>query len=115
MARFSTDVVAYKPGKVVIAGGTNDMPDTAFPPTQLSSITSTLASIIDLAESAGIQPIVCNVPPREDAPVAIHEANAKALSTAIVALAVAKQAQYGNVVLFNLYAVLVILGRCDAY
>jgi lysophospholipase L1-like esterase len=107
LARFSTDVLAYTPDKVVIAGGTNDIPSTALTKTQLSAITSTLASIIDSAESAGIQPIVCDVPPREDAPVAIHEANAKALSGAIAALAATKQNQYGNVVFVNLYSVLV--------
>jgi lysophospholipase L1-like esterase len=107
LARFPTDVAAYSPDKVVIAGGTDDIPPTAFTSSQLSSITSTLASIIDMAESAGIQPIVSNVRPREDAPVAIHEANAKALSEAIQALAASKQAQYGNVVFFDLYAVLV--------
>jgi hypothetical protein len=60
-----------------------------------------------MAEAAGIQPIVCNVPPREDSPVAIHEANAKALSAAIQTVAATKKTQYGNVVFFNLYSVVV--------
>ena len=107
LARFPTDVETYSPVKVVIAGGTNDIPATAITASQLNAITSTLASIIDMAEATGIQPIVCNVPPREDAPVAIHEANAKAVSTAIQTLTASKQAAYGNVVFFNLYAVVV--------
>ena len=106
LARFPTDVAAYSPAKVVIAGGTNDIPTTAITAAQLSAITTTLGSIIDMAEAAGIQPIVCNVPPREDAPVAIHEANAKAVSQAIETLAAAKQTEYGNVVMFDLYSVL---------
>jgi len=107
LARFSTDVTPYSPDKVVIAGGTNDIPTTAITAAQLSTITSTLGSIVDMAEAAGIQPILCNVPPREDAPVAIHEANAKALSAAIQTLASSKQVQYGNVVFFNLYSAVV--------
>jgi lysophospholipase L1-like esterase len=107
LARFSTDVSAYSPAKVVIAGGTNDIPTTEFTAAQLSTATSTLGSIIDAAEAAGIQPIVCDVPPRQDAPVAIHEANAQALSAAIKTLVAAKQAEYGNVVFFDLYSVLV--------
>jgi lysophospholipase L1-like esterase len=107
LARFPTDVTPYSPTRVVIAGGTNDIPATAFTSAELSSITSTLGSIIDMAEATGIQPIVCNVPPREDAPVAIHEANAKALSAAIQTLATTKQTQYGNVVFFNLYSIVV--------
>jgi lysophospholipase L1-like esterase len=107
LSRFPTDVESYSPVKVVIAGGTNDIPSTAITTSQLNAITSTLASIIDTAEATGIQPIVCNVPPREDAPVAIHEANAKAVAAAIQSLAAAKQTQYGNVVFFNLYAVVV--------
>ena len=106
LARFSTDVTAYSPAKVVIAGGTNDIPTTAFTAAQLSTATATLGSLIDAAEAAGIQPIVCDVPPRQDAPVAIHEANAKALSAAIKTLVAAKQTEYGNVVFFDLYSVL---------
>ncbi len=106
LARFSTDVTPYSPAKVVIAGGTNDIPTTTFTAAQLSAATATLGSIIDAAEAAGIQPIVCDVPPRQDAPVAIHEANAKALTAAIKTLVAAKQVQYGNVVMFDLYSVL---------
>lgn len=106
LARFQSDVVAYSPDKVVIAGGTNDIPSTAITSSQLNAVTATLGSIIDMAEIAGIQPVLCNVPPRQDAPVAIHEANAKALAAAINTLAKTKQTQYGNVVLFDLYSVL---------
>lgn len=107
LTRFPTDVGAYSPAKVVIAGGTNDIPATAFTAAQLSTATSTLSAIIDAAEAAGIQPIVATVPPRQDAPAAIHEANAKALTAAIKTLVASKQTQYGNVVLFDIYSVLV--------
>ena len=66
-ARFATDVVAHSPATVVIMAGTNDATNGSFSSTTLAATTANLKSMIDEAKQAGIQPIICTIPPRGDA------------------------------------------------
>lgn len=61
--RFPGDVVAFHPAKVIIMGGTNDVPNVG---THLNEIVATASRIIDAAFNAGIQPVLCGIPPRTD-------------------------------------------------
>lgn len=99
LARFPTDVVAYHPAKVVIAGGTNDLPSVPYTSSTLAGTISVLTSIINDALAAGIEPIICGIPPRVDSPV--YQANAPQLDTAIKNLAASM-----NLVFVDMYSVL---------
>ena len=65
--RFRQDVIDLKPKVVVILAGTNDIAGNTGPMT-LEQIRDNILSMVELAESNGICPIVCSVLPAYDYP-----------------------------------------------
>jgi len=98
-ARFQSDVVSYNPGTVVIMGGTNDASVGSLSQTALAATVANLKSMIDAAKSAGIQPIICTIPPRSDA--SNYNLNAQQINAAIHQLAQAER-----IMLVDFYSVL---------
>ncbi len=100
LARFQTEVVAYKPATVVIMGGTNDAANGSFNSTTLATTVSNLQAMITAAKTAGIQPIICTIPPRNDFPN--YNANVQMINQAIRQVAASAQ-----ILLVDMYSVLV--------
>lgn len=98
-ARFATDVVARNPGTVVIMGGTNDASTGALSSTALAATIANLQSMVDAAKAAGIQPIICTIPPRNDG--TNYNQNAQMINVAIH-----KLAQSERIMLVDFYSVL---------
>ena len=67
LLRFRQDVIELKPKIVVILAGTNDIAGNTGPMT-LEQIRDNILSMVELAESNGICPIVCSVLPAYDYP-----------------------------------------------
>nr|WP_262917795.1 SGNH/GDSL hydrolase family protein [Muricauda sp. F6463D] len=67
LLRFRQDVVALDPKVVVILAGTNDIAGNTGPMT-LEQIRDNILSMVELAETNGICPIVCSVLPAFDYP-----------------------------------------------
>lgn len=65
--RFRQDVIDLQPKVVVILAGTNDIAGNTGPMT-LEQIRDNILSMVELAESNGICPIVCSVLPAYDYP-----------------------------------------------
>jgi lysophospholipase L1-like esterase len=99
-ARFSTDVLAYGPAAVNIMAGTDDATNPTFSAANLASTVSSLKSMIDQAKAAGIQPILCTIPPRGDA--VNYNQNAQMINGAIH-----KLAQAEKILLVDFYSILV--------
>jgi lysophospholipase L1-like esterase len=99
-ARFATDVIAYNPATVNIMAGTNDATNPSFSAANLATTIGNLKSMIIMAKAAGIQPILCTIPPRSDA--ANYNLNAQKINAAIHQLA---QAQ--KILLVDFYSILV--------
>jgi lysophospholipase L1-like esterase len=99
-ARFATDVVAYSPATVNIMAGTDDTTNATFSSTNLASTVSNLKSMVDQAKAAGIQPILCTIPPRGDA--ANYNLNVQQVNGAIHQLA-----QSEKILLVDFYSILV--------
>jgi len=60
LARIQSDVIAFAPNICLILGGTNDVPTgTAAPIANIKSMVTQLAA-------AGITPVLCTIPPRND-------------------------------------------------
>jgi lysophospholipase L1-like esterase len=98
-SRFSSDVLAYNPATVVIMGGTNDASTGSLSSTALAMTIANLKSMIDQAKQAGIQPILCTIPPRSDA--ANYNLNTQKINGAIH-----KLAQSEKVLLVDFYSIL---------
>jgi lysophospholipase L1-like esterase len=99
-ARFAIDVVARSPATVVIMAGTNDATTGSLSTTALASTVANLKSMINQAKQAGIQPILCTIPPRGDA--ANYNHNAQMINGAIH-----KLAQAERILLVDFYSILV--------
>jgi lysophospholipase L1-like esterase len=99
-ARFAVDVVARSPGTVVIMAGTNDATTGSLSATALASTVASLKSMIDQAKQAGIQPILCTIPPRGDA--VDYNNNVQMINGAIH-----KLAQAERILLVDFYSILV--------
>lgn len=99
-SRFSTDVLAYSPATVNIMAGTNDATTGSLSQAALEATTSNLKSMVDQAKSAGIQPILCTIPPRGDA--TNYNQNAQKINQAIHKLAAAEK-----ILLVDFYSILV--------
>lgn len=67
MLRFRQDVIDLKPKVVVILAGTNDIAGNTGPMT-LEQIKDNIQTMVELAQSNGIVPIVCSVLPAFDYP-----------------------------------------------
>ncbi|MDT0607427.1 SGNH/GDSL hydrolase family protein [Croceitalea rosinachiae] len=67
LLRFRQDVIALNPKIVLILAGTNDIAGNTGPMT-LEQIRDNILSMVELAESNGILPIVCSVLPAYDYP-----------------------------------------------
>ncbi|MHA7831188.1 MAG: SGNH/GDSL hydrolase family protein [Flagellimonas sp.] len=67
LLRFRQDVIDLKPKVVVILAGTNDIAGNTGPMT-LEQIHDNILSMVELAETNGICPIVCSVLPAYDYP-----------------------------------------------
>ena len=65
LLRFRQDVIDLRPKIVVILAGTNDIAGNTGPMT-LEQIRNNIRSMVELAESNGIVPIVCSVLPAFD-------------------------------------------------
>lgn len=66
LARFDADVVAYRPGYVVLLIGTNDMIAT----TSLATLQSNVTAMLDKCDAMGALPIVLTLPPYSGASTA---------------------------------------------
>jgi lysophospholipase L1-like esterase len=99
-SRFASEVVALNPGTVVIMGGTNDAAAGSFTPAVLAATTKNLKAMIDQAKQAGIQPIICTIPPRSDA--ANYNLHVQQINAAIH-----KLAQAERITLVDFYSILV--------
>lgn len=62
LLRFRQDVIALKPGIVVVLAGTNDIAENTGP-TPLGTIEDNLKSMVDLARENGVRPILASVLP----------------------------------------------------
>jgi len=62
LLRFRQDVIALKPESVVILAGTNDIAENTGP-TSLETIEDNLKSMVDLARTNGVHPILASVLP----------------------------------------------------
>ena len=62
LLRFRQDVIALKPGIVVVLAGTNDVAENTGP-TSLGTIEDNLKSMVDLARENGVRPILASVLP----------------------------------------------------
>src|SRR5579859_2702631 len=62
LLRFRQDVIALEPGIVVILAGTNDIAENTGP-TSLETIEGNLKSMVDLARTNGVHPILASVLP----------------------------------------------------
>jgi len=62
LLRFRQDVIALNPNIVVILAGTNDIAENTGP-TSLGAIEDNLKSMVDLARSNGVRPILASVLP----------------------------------------------------
>ncbi|HEX8942422.1 MAG TPA: GDSL-type esterase/lipase family protein, partial [Gemmatimonadaceae bacterium] len=62
LARFSTDVAAYKPDKVFVKAGTNDVGNAVPFATSIANIQAIVQAIRDIPAV----PILCTIPPRSD-------------------------------------------------
>lgn len=60
IARFSTDVAAYAPNMVTIAGGTNDYANAV----SFATYQSNIQSLVQSCQSIGARPVLCTIPPR---------------------------------------------------
>ena len=67
LLRFRQDVIDLNPKVVVILAGTNDIAGNTGPMT-LEQIHDNILSMVELAKSNGIRPIVCSVLPAYDYP-----------------------------------------------
>lgn len=67
LLRFRQDVIDLHPKAVVILAGTNDIAGNTGPMT-LEQIHDNIVSMVELAKSNGIKPIVCSVLPAFDYP-----------------------------------------------
>ncbi len=67
LLRFRQDVIDLKPKIVLILAGTNDIAGNTGPMT-LEEIRDNILSMVELAQSNGILPIVCSVLPAYDYP-----------------------------------------------
>ena len=67
LLRFRQDVIDLNPKVVVILAGTNDIAGNTGPMT-LEQIHDNILSMVELAKSNGITPIVCSVLPAYDYP-----------------------------------------------
>jgi lysophospholipase L1-like esterase len=99
-SRFPIDVLAHSPATVVIMAGTNDATTGSLSTTALASTVANIKSMIDQAKQAGIQPILCTIPPRGDA--ANYNQNVQRINGAIH-----KLAQAERVLLVDFYSILV--------
>jgi hypothetical protein len=80
--------------------GTNDATAPALTPAALASTVANLKSMIDQAKAAGIQPVICTIPPRSDA--ANYNQNVQMINGALHQLAQAER-----VLLVDFYSILV--------
>ena len=85
LARFSSDVLGHDYKRVVILGGTNDARLNTF---VVSDVEQNLSEMAAIAQSAGIEVILCTVPPNFSD--ARSEEKVIELNQQIVALAAAK-------------------------
>jgi lysophospholipase L1-like esterase len=83
--RFASDVLGHNYKRVVILGGTNDSRLSSF---VASHVIENLSAMAAMAQSAGIQPILCTVPPNYSE--ARSEERIVELNQQIAALAAAK-------------------------
>ena len=67
LLRFRQDVIDLKPKVVLILAGTNDIAGNTGPMT-LEEIRDNILSMVELAETNGICPIICSVLPAYDYP-----------------------------------------------
>jgi lysophospholipase L1-like esterase len=67
LLRFRQDVIDLKPKIVLILAGTNDIAGNTGPMT-LAEIRGNILSMVELAETNGICPIICSVLPAYDYP-----------------------------------------------
>ncbi|MGX1930363.1 SGNH/GDSL hydrolase family protein [Flagellimonas sp. 2504JD4-2] len=67
LLRFRQDVIALQPKVVLILAGTNDIAGNTGPMT-LQQIHDNILSMVQLAQSNGIHPIICSVVPAFDYP-----------------------------------------------
>jgi len=65
--RFQTDVIDLDPELVIIMAGTNDIAGNQGPATR-EEIAGNITGMIDMAKAAGIDVILCSVPPAADFP-----------------------------------------------
>ena len=63
LARFQTDVLDLKPGKVVILAGTNDIARNSGEYVSIETIRDNIAKMAVMADKKGIQVIICSVLP----------------------------------------------------
>jgi lysophospholipase L1-like esterase len=80
LARVDTDIIAYRPDRCAVGGGTNDV--TTF---SVASYRTTYSQILDRLRAAGIEPVIQTIPPRDDgynATVAKMNAIARGLAEA---------------------------------
>jgi lysophospholipase L1-like esterase len=61
LARFNTDVIGHGYERVVILGGTNDI---NIPQINVMDVYTNLDAMATMAESAGMEVVLCKVPPR---------------------------------------------------
>lgn len=61
LARFATDVAAYKPSVVIVLAGTNDTNDSVA--TTFTEWTSTMQRIVAACRAIPAQPVLCTLPP----------------------------------------------------
>lgn len=83
--RFGSDVIGHSYQRVIILGGTNDANLSIFVP---SDVIKNLGEMAAMAQSAGIQAILCTVPPNYSN--ARSEERTVELNPQIIALAAAK-------------------------
>lgn len=62
LARFATDVAAYAPSTVIIAGGTNDIGDDVA----LATTKTNIASIVAETRAIPAVPVLCTIAPNDD-------------------------------------------------
>jgi lysophospholipase L1-like esterase len=62
LARIDADVIALAPDLCVVLAGTNDVGTAVATATSIANITA----MVDRLQSAGIRPVLCTIPPRDD-------------------------------------------------
>jgi lysophospholipase L1-like esterase len=85
-ARFSRDVIAYKPDFVLIMGGTNDISNEHSIPQ--STVIANLKAMVVAAKRAHIKPFLLLIPPQSSSSTV---ARVKSLNSAIIHLANSQQ------------------------